>query len=310
MTRFIKYFLIAVLVLALYSIAPMVWLYLKPQGPLPPTNQQILETFKGHKGNYFEFIVLGDCHSGLIFDDSATIRVANKINHEHRYDKIPIDFVIIAGDATFRGTEWDYKCFNKFRSRIRFPVLTAFGNHDDDNEGDPRFDKYVGVREFSFKDRNSYFIVIDNGGGDITETQFEKLEEDLKAAQEYTHRFVVLHKAPMSLYQQSWYRPETSNWSYRFMKLCEKYKVTIVFSGHEHMFVTNVYGGVRYIVTGGGGIITKAPEGDGGYLHYVVVRIYKDYIDYEVRKVHPPFWQIITYYMWKNLIYYVRDAIL
>jgi hypothetical protein len=306
----LKYIAILIIALTVYSLLPLGWFYFIKKDPTPPRNQEILQDIKKNKGNYYEFIVFGDCHSGLIFDDSASIRIANKINHEKRYDKIPIDFVMITGDVSFRGTEWDYKNFNKLRSIIRWPVLSAFGNHDDDNGGEPRFDKYVGVREFSFKDRNSYFIVLDNSTGDITETQFEKFEADLNIAQDYKHRFVVLHKAPMSIYQQSWYRPETSTWSYRFMKLCEKYNVTMVFSGHEHMFVTGVYGGVRYIVAGGGGIITKAPEADGGYLNYVVVRVYKDYIDYEVRKVCPPFWEYITYYMWKNLVYFVRDTIL
>jgi hypothetical protein len=306
----IQYTGIVILALALYSMLPLGWFYFVKKDVLPPKNEQLLEEIKKNKGNYYEFIVLGDCHSGLLFDDSASIRLADKINHERRYEKIPIDFVIISGDVTFRGSDWDYKNFNKFRSLIRWPVLSAFGNHDDDNGGEERFNKYVGVKEFSFKDRNSYFIVINNSSGDLTETQFEKLESDLNEAQAYKHRFVILHKAPMSIYQQSWYRPETSSWSYRFMKLCEKYNVTMVFSGHEHMYVTGIYGGVRYIVSGGGGIITKAPEADGGYLHYVVVRIYKDYIDYEVRKVYPPFWQYITYYMWKNLVYFVRDRIL
>jgi predicted phosphodiesterase len=310
MKRFIKIILIAILVLAIYSLMPVAWLYLKPQGPLPPTNSQTIDSLKTNKGKYFEFIVFGDCHSGLVLDDSATLRVVKMINRELRYKKIPIDFVMVTGDLTFRGTEWDYKNYNKIRSLIRWPVLSAIGNHDDDNGGETRFDKYIGAREFSFRNRNSYFIVVDNITNDMTETQFEKLEEDLKIAQDYKHRFVILHKPPMSLYQQSWYKPETSSWSYRFMKLCERYKVDMVFSGHEHMFKTNSYGGVRYFMSGGGGMITKTPEADGGYLNYLVIRVYKDYLDYEVRKVHPPFWEVITYYMWKNLVFFIRDAIL
>lgn len=306
----LKIIIIAILALALYSMAPMAWFYLKPLKALPPTNSQVIDSLKDNKGNYFEFIVFGDCHSGLFFDDSATLRMIKMINHELRYKKIPIDFVLCTGDVTFRGTEWDYRAYNKIRSLIRWPVLSAIGNHDDDNNGEGRFAKYIGVREFSFPDRSAYFIVLDNITNDMTETQFEKFEADLKEAEKYKHRFVALHKPPMSLYQQSWYKPETSSWSYRFMKLCEKYKVDMVFSGHEHMFKTNVYGGVRYFMSGGGGMITKVPEADGGYLNYLVVRVYRDYVDFEVRKVYPPYWEYLTYYMWKNIMYYVRDALL
>ena len=94
------------------------------------------------------------------------------------------------------------------------------------------------------------------------------------------------------------------------MKLCEKYKVDIVFSGHEHMFRELTHGGVRYVTSGGGGMLTHIPSYDGGYLHYVVVRVYGDYVDYEVRKIRPPFWEFLTYYMWKDLFYLVKDTLL
>ena len=35
-------------------------------------------------------------------------------------------------------------------------------------------------------------------------------------------------------------------------------------------------------------IIPWAPTWDGGYLHYLSIRVYGDYLDYEVRKVFPP----------------------
>jgi hypothetical protein len=35
--------------------------------------------------------------------------------------------------------------------------------------------------------------------------------------------------------------------------LCEKYKVTAVFAGHDHNYQHHLKNGVHYIVTGGGG---------------------------------------------------------
>jgi serine/threonine-protein phosphatase CPPED1 len=305
----IRIILTLILAAFVYSLLPLLSLYLQ-KTPVPPTNEQVIEKLKKHKGNYFEFITFGDNHSGLIFDDSASLRLASRMNKEERFKKVPVDFVLSTGDVTFRGTEWDYRNYYKLISRIKWPVISAIGNHDDDNKGLPRFEKHIGKDEFSFINRNSYFIVANNSNSDLTEEQFAWLESELKKSEAYKHRFVVIHKPPMAFYQQSWYRPELTRWSYRFMKLCEKYKVDIVFSGHEHMFKTGVYGGVRYIVSGGGGIITKVPEADGGYLNYIVVRVYDDYLDFEVRKIMPPFWEYLTYYMWKNLIYFFKDAFL
>ena len=134
-------------------------------------------------------------------------------------------------------------------------------------------------------------------------------EEDLKRSSAYAHRFIIMHKPPISPYFQSWYRPELSPWSYRFMKLCEQYKVDMVFSGHEHLFKEKSFGGVKYITSGGGGMPTQIPASGGAFLHYTVVRVYGDYIDYEVRKIFPPVWEYLTLYMWKDAFYFLKDVL-
>jgi len=32
-----------------------------------------------------------------------------------------------------------------------------------------------------------------------------------------------------------------------------------------------------------------------------------DYVTYEVRKISPPLWEYVTYYFWKEAIYWVRN---
>lgn len=306
------YFSILMIVLAIASILPTIKLYLSPEPKLFSTNDMVIEKLKKNDGTAFSFIVMSDCHAGLIFDDSAFLKQIGRINREGRFRKTNLDFVAIAGDVSFRGSAWDYSIFNRLRALIRWPVVCAIGNHDDNDDkgGLSRFKKYVGRMEFSFGNRNSYFIFIDNSSGDLTEKQFKKLEDELKISQAFAHRFVILHKPAISPYQQSWYRPELNPWSQRFMKLCEQYKVDIVFTGHEHMFKELVHGGVRYVTAGGGGIITQHPKRDGGFLHYLVVRVYGDYVDYEVRETFPPLWEFFCYYMWKDIFYFLRDVLI
>jgi hypothetical protein len=38
------------------------------------------------------------------------------------------------------------------------------------------------------------------------------------------------------------------------------------------------------------------------------VRVYGDYVDFEVRKVFPPLWEYLTYYMWKELFYMLKSV--
>ncbi|MBP7055598.1 MAG: metallophosphoesterase [Candidatus Omnitrophica bacterium] len=311
MRKFLIIFSVLILALTLYSLWPVTALYLFKSDPAPYSNDQAISRLKNNDGGYFKFIVTSDNHAGLIFDDSAALKLIGRMNIEDRFkDKIPIDFVMLCGDITFRGTPWQYRIFNRLRSIIKYPVIAAAGNHDDDFPKDDKlFSKYVGKREFSFTNRNCYFIVADNSTNDLTAEQFKWLEEELKKSEPYAHRFVVVHKQPLSSYQQSWYRPGLSKWSYKFMKLCEKYKVDMVLAGHEHMFHEVEHGGVKYVTCAGGGIIPWAPTWDGGYLHYLSIRVYGDYLDYEVRKVFPPFWEFLTYYMWKDLYYFFKDVI-
>jgi predicted phosphodiesterase len=310
MKKFLIIISILILALAVYSIIPVVALYLSGD-PVPYSNEQALAKLKNNDGSYFKFIVTSDNHAGMIFNDSAALKEIRSMNREDRFkDKIPVDFVILAGDVTFRGKPWQYRIFNRLRKMIKYPVICAVGNHDDDETHDlTLFKKYIGETDFSFNDRNCYFIFVNNGINDLSNIQFAWIEDELKKSAPYAHRFIVVHKQPLSSYQQTWYRPGLSKWSYRFMKMCEKHKVDMVIGGHEHMFRENIHGGVKYITCGGGGIITWAPWWDGGYLNYVSIRVYGDYVDYEVRKIFPPFWEYITYYLWKDLYYIIKDVI-
>ena len=92
------------------------------------------------------------------------------------------------------------------------------------------------------------------------------------------------------------------------MKLCEKYQVTMVFSGHEYVARVAEFGGVKYAVSGGAGaLLFEAPKEDNAFNHYLVVKVNNDYIDYEFRRVNPPIWTYTFLYAWKNLHGKVRD---
>lgn len=303
MKRFVAIAAIIITALCINSLLPLAWLYAKKDAK-QPTNEEAASSLKANTGDRFAFIVFGDNHAGFFFDDSATLKIVRLMNREDRFRKIPIDFVLNLGDVTFyKGRESNYRLYNRIRSLIKWPVISLMGNHDYQKDGRRHFKSYIGAHEFSFTDRNSYFIVLDNKITEVTTDQFAWLESELKKSEAYKHRFVFMHKAPLSLYHQSWFRPEVTSWSYPLMKLFEKYKVDIVFAGHAHMFRDGVLGGVRYIISGGAGMLTEIPDSDGGYLHYLVVRVHHDYVDYEVRKVFPPFWEFATYYMWKELFY-------
>ena len=216
---------------------------------------------------------------------------------------MPTDFVLNVGDIALDKKRAHFIAYNKLLDLIKFPVIATIGDHDDRSI----FEEFYGLKEFTFVNRNSFFIVLDNEGGELTEKQFQWFEEKLQEGEKYDHVFVSMHKPPFDPYQQDWYNMDSSPWAYKFRKLCGKYDVDMVFSGHKHMFKHEVFDGVDYIVTGGAGMLIEVPEEGGGYLHYVRVMVNHDYVTYEVRKISPPLWEYVTYYFWKEMIYRIRN---
>ena len=304
-----KVFFIILAAMAFYYFVPLIFFGLfGVPAEMSENNQSNIEKLKNNENGIFSFLVFGDNHAGLFFHDATTLKLISRMNREDGFAKIPIDFVLDAGDVTLSGESWQFLAFKKEQKLIKYPLFAAFGNHE--NREYELFEKYLGKREYAFADRNSYFIILDNSENELTDKQFEWFEKCLIEGQKYEHRFVVMHKPAFIPYFQSHLVVKSSGekWIYRFRGLCTKYKVDIVFCGHYHMFKHEKIDGVDYIVTGGGGgtIPFEIPESDGGYFHYVRVLVDNEYVGFEVRKVSPPLWVYFSYYFWKDAIYWVR----
>jgi len=301
--RWIKTIIIIFVLMVIYSLLPLVSFYFVKGASKNDNNEKAVNELKNNEGVYFSFIVFGDNHAGLCFNDAAALKEIWNMNREDRFGKSPIDFVLSVGDVTLDGSRRQFLNYKKLQSLIKYPLVSAIGNHDEPF----LFKEFCGMKEFVFVNRNSYFIVLDNEIGELSEKQFVYLEEKLKDAQKYENIFIAMHKPPFDPYQQEWYNMDNSPWAFRFRKLCARYNVDMVFSGHKHMFKSETFDGVENVVTGGGGMLIEIPEADGGYLHYVKVTVNHDYVKYEVRKVSPPLWEYVTYYFWKEAVYWARN---
>ncbi|MDD5679640.1 MAG: metallophosphoesterase [Candidatus Omnitrophica bacterium] len=291
--------ILIVIVLA-YSFLPLIPFWFTMPASNSDNNQANIEKLKNNKGSYFSFIVFGDSHNGFFTNDASTLKEIWHMDREDRFRKVPIDFVVSTGDVTLNGSERDFRAWKKVQTLIKYPVIAAIGNHD----ARKLFEEYCGDKQLTFIDRNSYFIVADNADGI---PDFVWLEEKLKEGQKYDHIFVVMHKPPCDPCQQEWYNVDNAPWAYQLRKLLAKYRVDMVFAGHKHMFKHQRFDGVDYITTGGGGMLIEIPESEGGYLHYIRVMVNHDYVTYEVRKISPPLWLHATYYLAKEVLYWVRN---
>ena len=204
----------------------------------------------------FSFIVLGDTRSGL----DAHRRVIERVAQE-----VP-DFVVGTGDMVDDGSNQDqWQQFfdvehQLLRDNVYFPSI---GNHDrqgrgrtadtyraffavPDNGGDTE-------RYYAFSYAAARFLVLDSNEYSFAlSDQTAWLERELIAARQdpaVRHVFAVMHHPPFSISLHGGNRDLRERWT----PLFEKYQVSAVFSGHDHVYERAEHNAIHYFVSGGGG---------------------------------------------------------
>jgi predicted phosphodiesterase len=208
------------------------------------------------KDTPFSFVVIGDTRNGT----EQHRRVIERMSQE-----VP-DFVLGTGDMVDEG--WRQDQWQQFfdvenpllRNNVYFP---AVGNHDRQGRGQTAdtYRSYFSVPEnggdaeryYAFTYATSRFLVLDSNEYSFALTdQTAWLERELIAARgdpAIRHVFVVMHHPPFSISLHGGNRDLRERWT----PLFEKYQVSAVFSGHDHVYERAEHNGIRYFVSGGGG---------------------------------------------------------
>ena len=202
------------------------------------------------------FVVIGDTRSGT----DAHGRVIERMSQE-----VP-DFVLGTGDMVDEGHRQDqwqqfFDVENRMlRDNVYFPAL---GNHDRQGRGRTAdtYRAYFSVPEnggeteryYAFTHASSRFLILDSNEYSFALTdQTAWIERELIAARQdpaIKHIFAVMHHPPFSISLHGGNRDLRERWT----PLFEKYNVSAVFSGHDHVYERAEWNGIRYFVTGGGG---------------------------------------------------------
>jgi predicted phosphodiesterase len=200
-----------------------------------------------------------------------------------RVEKDGAAFFVNTGDLVLRGLESEFVHFAELMADFALPFYPVAGNHDAAGADLSSFLKYSGAPSvhYSFEHGNGHFIIVDSHGGGVNTPELTWLEGELSAVDKPL-TFVFLHHPP--------YDPDgtdyTMQWGNdRFMHLMEEYDVDIVFAGHIHAYVEGERGGVRYIITGGGGAPLYGGEHPQAFHHYVRVEVQGTQVSTQVVKV-------------------------
>jgi len=176
--------------------------------------------------------------------------------------KEPADFVLHTGDLVSDGRQMDqWPVFWSIEKDVlnKVAFFPSLGNHERNSrhyyDGFDQRESY-----YSFDWGSAHFTVLNTSFGDVSPSKalqeaffFEQLrwlEADLAAAQKADLRFAAMHHPMMTAVKS---RQRTTPVTEQLMALFEKYKVHVVFAGHDHNYQHHLKNGVRYIVTGGGG---------------------------------------------------------
>jgi acid phosphatase type 7 len=174
----------------------------------------------------------------------------------------PLDLVTVTGDMVLRGSdEADWQRFfavtRELIAQVRY--VPAIGNHDLGwNRADPDvFALPAGpagrpdhVYWYSLDVADIHLVFLDSNAYDRSE-QEAWLDADLAAARSRGVRAILAftHDGPYSRGDHRGNRLARE----RYVPILAKHHVDLVLAGHDHIYQRGEAGGIRYIVSGGGG---------------------------------------------------------
>jgi len=204
----------------------------------------------------FAFVVMGDTRNGMEPHRRVVERMAQEVP----------DFVLGTGDMVdegYRQDQWQ-QFFDVEATLLRDNVLfPAVGNHDRQGRGRTAdtYRAFFSVPEnggdteryYAFSYATTRFLVLDSNEYSFALTdQTAWLERELIAARQdpaIHHIFCVMHHPPYSISLHGGAVDLRERWT----PLFEKYQVSAVFSGHDHVYSRAEHNGIRYFISGGGG---------------------------------------------------------
>lgn len=248
----------------------------------------------------FKFVVYGDTR----FHDPKDTEAANpavRVALVQAIAKVNPAFICFTGDIVYDGYDAnDWKTWDSETSILRekrIPIYPALGNHD--LHGDPnlalpnyfqRFPDLKQSRYYSVRAANTLIFVLDSSLDETSGPQGQWLADKLDhVPADVDFVFVMLHHPPYTSSSDA--RKFGGGHSARspeqaLAKMLEdrqahaRFRI-VVFSGHVHNYERHEYGGVTYIVSGGGAAhaypIERGPndpfQSQEVNYHYVLVEV-------------------------------------
>lgn len=188
----------------------------------------------------FSFILTGDTQ----LSNNELSDFINLVNSRN-----DVEFVLINGDLTEFGLNYEYNMFGRELSKLKMPFISVIGNHDMLGNGRLMYNKMFGAENFSFHYGNNLFVILNTnyreGRAADELPDLNWLQQELDNSHGYTNTFVASHIAPFS----ADFNP---NKAQDYHDIISNHPGTrLSLHGHEHHYtVSHPYGDLPYLVTG------------------------------------------------------------
>jgi 3',5'-cyclic AMP phosphodiesterase CpdA len=126
----------------------------------------------------FRIVQISDIHCGEPTHDAEKLDSIIKETNE-----IGPDLVVIAGDLTAAGYEWEYQAAHEALSKIEAPRVVIPGNHDARNVGYVHFERYFGDRFSRYRQAFDEGRADELGATGVTVVAVDSSEPDLNEGQ-------------------------------------------------------------------------------------------------------------------------------
>ena len=198
------------------------------------------------KNDVTRFAVIGDAGTG----GDKQMEVAQQIVKQ--YQRAPFEFAIMLGDNLYgreRPRDYEKKFERPYKPLLDAGVkfYAALGNHDDPNQRFYKPFNMDGERYYTFKAPKGgiRFFAIDSNY--VDQKQLEWLEKEL-AASGSDWKIAFFHHPPYSSGDRHGSNTEIRE---KLEPLFVKYKVNVVFAGHEHFYERlKPQKGIHYFIAG------------------------------------------------------------
>ena len=199
------------------------------------------------KPNSVRFAVIGDSGTG----EPVQYEVAEQMAKYH--EQFPFSFVIMLGDNLYGGDkpkDFEQKFERPYKALLDAGVkfYASLGNHDNPNERFYKPFNMAGERFYAFKNGNVGFFALD--ANYMSPQQLSWVDQQLGSATS-VWKICFFHQP---LYSDGRFHGPDLDLRTRLEPLLQKYKVDVVFSGHEHVYERILpQHGINYFVLGNSG---------------------------------------------------------